>query len=133
MVFLSSFESCLGKRLARKPAGEQVNASNPGKVGARDVAEVWHSRELECEMAAAERRDFAEADGAESGPLGGEGEASNAGKQVKMGWCMVHFRTNARTRKNRKQMENNRMTIIMALLVRLRLRGGRYSPESAVR
>ena len=47
---------------------------------------VGHSPEPFLDDRLREWLDFAEPDGAEAGGLGGEGEASNAGKQVKVSW-----------------------------------------------
>lgn len=52
---------------------------------------VGHNRsEPLFEYCLAIRVDFVEGDGSEAGPLGGEGEAADAAKEIKVSWFMVH-------------------------------------------
>ena len=67
-------------RLAGEAARDKVNSASAksSKIGSLDVSKVWHSGEVVLEHSAAEGIDFAEADGFEAGPGGGEGETPNA-------------------------------------------------------
>lgn len=79
------------RRLARHAACKEVNAAKRGvQSDGADIAKVWGAGPVVGEDEGGVGVEFGMGDGAESGPLGGEGEAADAGEEVEVGGCMVH-------------------------------------------